>query len=263
MITSVQNPIIKQFRALERSRERRKSGLTVVEGGLNLAHALNNGWQVQEVLYSSSGISSEDRDVLDRCWDLGIRVEEVSSSLLGRLSKREGPLGIVFSLKWQEKHTLDSLKLPSPSLVLVAESIEKPGNLGVLVRCAAAAGAHAVILCNPLTTFQDPSCIHASLGAVFSIPLVTTHTEECAKWLLDHSLQIVATTPSGKSLYSGVDMRVPTAIVMGNEHTGVSDKFLQAGTAVSIPMDSSMHSLNVSVAAAVFLFEAVRQRSLG
>lgn len=260
MITSIHNPLIKEIRSLQNMRQRKKTGQTVLEGFRTLKHALNNGWKILSVLYVSAKLSKEDQQIIAHCKASGARLEEITDDLMEKLSRREGPLGVIALIKWQEKYTLETLPLPSNPLILVAESIEKPGNLGVLIRSASAAGAHAVILCNSLTAFHDPSCIHSSLGSVFTLPCVTTTTTKCLEWLKKRGITPVVTTPDGKVVYTKQDFTKPTAIIMGNEHSGASDEFMTNGETVKIEMHGPMDSLNVSVAGALFLFEAVRQR---
>lgn len=262
MITSIHNPIIKQFRALERMRERKKTGLTVLEGFRTLNHAIKNGWKILNILYVPQKMSEADLKTLSEARKLGAYVDEISLSLLEKLSSREGPLGVLAIIEWGEKYTLDTLPLSKSPMILVAESIEKPGNLGVLIRSASAAGADAVVLCASLTSFHEPSCIHSSLGAVFTLPCVTTTTRECLEWLNKNNITPITTTPEGKTSYTSVDFTKPVAIIMGNEHGGVSREFMEKGITAKINMHGSMDSLNVSVAAALFLFEAVRQRAL-
>lgn len=260
MITSIHNPQVKEVRALQKMNRRKETGATVLEGYRNLKHALNNGWQVLSVLYVSVKMTDSDQELLNKAKESGARLEEISEELLERLSRREGPLGCVVVINWEERYTLETLTLPKNPLVLVAEAIEKPGNLGVLIRSASAAGANAVILCDPLTAFHDPACIHSSLGSVFNLPCVTTTTKECLAWLKKRGIVPVITTPEGQVTYTKQDLTRPTAIVMGNEHSGVSDAFMKGGVPVRIQMHGPMDSLNVSVAGALFLFEAVRQR---
>lgn len=260
MITSVHNTLVKEIRSLQRMRKRKQIGYTVLEGSRTLKRALANGWQVMSVLYVPAKMTESDWELIKQCRSSGARVEEIGEEILIRLSRREGPLGCVAVINWRERYTLESLPLPKNPLVLIAESIEKPGNLGVLIRSASAAGAHAVILCDPLTAFHAPSCIHSSLGSVFVIPCVTTTTKKCLAWMKRLGITPVITTPDGKILYTEQDLTRPSAIVVGNEHSGVSDSFLKSGITVRIDMHGPMDSLNVSVAGALFLFEAARQR---
>lgn len=260
MITSIHNPLVKQVRLLSNMRKRKQTGYTVLEGYRTLKHAIVNGWQVFAVFYVAAKMTPADRELIRQCQSSGARLEEISEELLEKLSRREGPLGVLAIIHWRERYTLETLPLPKNPLILVAESIEKPGNLGVLIRSASAAGAHAVILCDPLTAFHDPSCIHSSLGSVFTIPCVTTTTEKCLAWMKSLGIVPVVTTPEGKVSYTKQDLTAPSAIVMGNEHSGASAEFMKNGVTVRIDMHGPMDSLNVSVAGALFLFEAVRQR---
>jgi len=260
MLTSSRNPLIKQLRSLERMRERKQTGHTVLEGLRTLKHAIANGWQVLDVLYVPAKLEEVDLELINQCKKSGARIYEISESLLEKLSRRDGPLGVLAIINWKEKYTLETLQLSKKPLILVAEAIEKPGNLGVLIRSAAAAGAEAVILCNSLTTFHEPSCIHSSLGAVFTLPCVTTTTKECLAWMKDRGITPIVTTPEGKVAYTKQDLTKSIAIIMGNEHSGVSADFMNNGVTVRIDMHGPMDSLNASVAGALFLFEAVRQR---
>ncbi|MCL4390312.1 MAG: RNA methyltransferase [Patescibacteria group bacterium] len=261
MITSIHNPLIKEVRGLQQMRKRKQAGLTVLEGFRTLRHAAQNGWKIRTVLFVPEKINADDKKLLDQCRAAGARLEEITEPILEKLSRREGPLGAIAVIFWQEKYTLETLPLPKNPLILVAEAIEKPGNLGVLIRSASAAGADGVILCDALTAFHDPSCVHSSLGSVFTLPCVTTTTRECLAWLKAKNITSVVTTPAGKIAYTRQDFTRPTAIIMGNEHAGASQAFLDQGVTVQIPMHGPMDSLNVSVAGALFLFEAIRQRS--
>lgn len=260
MITSIHNPLVKQIRALQNMRKRKQTGYTVLEGYRTLRHAIVNGWQILGVFFVSTKMTQSDRELIEKCRASGARLEEISEELLEKLSRREGPLGVLALINWREKYTLETLPLPKNPLILVAESIEKPGNLGVLIRSASAAGANAVILCNALTAFHDPSCIHSSLGSVFTLPCVTTTTRNCLEWMKKLGITPIVTTPEGSTSYTKQDLTGPTAIIMGNEHSGASKDLINNGVTVRIEMHGPMDSLNVSVAGALFLFEAVRQR---
>lgn len=261
MITSTHNPLIKQFRSLDRMRERKKTGYTTLEGARTLRHAFENDWQIEHVFYVVDMLKPHEFSLIEELRRSGIHVEEIGRALMEKLSQRKGPLGMVAIIKWEERFTLNTLLLSENPLLLIAESIEKPGNLGVLIRSASAAGADAVVLCNSLTTFHEPSCIHSSLGSVFTLPCITTTTGVCLEWLKYKGIIPVVTTPQGEISYTDNDFTKPTAIIMGNEHGGVSKEFMEGGKTVKIIMHGAMDSLNVSVSAALFLFEAVRQRS--
>ena len=159
--------------------------------------------------------------------------------------------------------TLSDLQLPDNALLMVLESVEKPGNLGAVLRSADAAGADAVVVCDPLTDLYNPNLIRASIGAVFTVPTVACTSEECIDFLKRHSIRILTAQLQDSSLYYDTDMRHSTAIVMGTESTGLTRQWREAADAhIRIPMSGRLDSLNVSVSAAILLFEAVRQRQI-
>ena len=176
------------------------------------------------------------------------------------MAYREGTEGIIAEV--EAKHlSLNDLNLPENPLIVVLEAVEKPGNLGAVLRSADAAGASAVIVCDPLTDLYNPNLIRASIGAVFTVPVVAASSEETIKFLKEHGIQILTAQLQDSSLYYDVDMRRGTAIVMGTESTGLTDVWRKAADAhIRIPMLGHLDSLNVSVSAAILLFEAVRQR---
>ncbi|MDY5036437.1 MAG: RNA methyltransferase, partial [Prevotella sp.] len=170
--------------------------------------------------------------------------------------------GAVAIFNTREKH-LHDLNLPPTPLLAILESVEKPGNLGAVLRSADAAGVDAVIVCDPLTDIYNPNLIRASLGAVFTVPCVTCSSSECISFLKANGIQILTAQLQDSSLYYDTDMRRPTAIVFGTEATGLSQIWRDAADAhIRIPMLGELDSLNVSVSAAILMFEAVRQRSV-
>jgi RNA methyltransferase, TrmH family len=182
--------------------------------------------------------------------------------VLGHLSIREGPLGCVATVHTARRYELDTLKLSRSPLLVIAEGIEKPGNLVVLIRSASAAGADAFITVDSQTDVFEPGCVHASLGSVFTTQVVQTTSGACTAWLATQGIEVLSTTPAGRHAYFEQDMTGPVAIAVGNEHRGLSDQWLETGTPVRIDMVGPMNSLNASVAGAVLMFEAVRQRTV-
>jgi len=169
----------------------------------------------------------------------------------------EGMIAEVRTRQWQ----LADLPLSENPLIVVLESVEKPGNLGAILRSADAAGADAVVVCDPLTDLFNPNVVRASTGAVFSMPMVACTSEECIAFLQRRGISILTAQLQDSELYYDTDMRRPTAIVMGTEATGLTDQWRRAATAhIRIPMLGVADSLNVSVSAAILLYEAVRQR---
>ncbi len=239
IITSAQNPKIKRLQLLQqKSSERRKSGLFVVEGRRELQHCINAGFEVDTAFVC--------RDLLEEGYEAPAKkVFEVSSDIYEKIAYRGSTEGIVAEVIARQR-TLDDLSLGESPLVVVLESVEKPGNLGAVLRSADAAGADAVIVCE---------------GAIFTVPCVACSSDECIAFLKQRGISILTAQLQDSSLYYDIDMRRPTAIVMGTESTGLTNQWRQAADAhIRIPMLGRLDSLNVSVSAAILLFEAVRQR---
>ena len=259
LITSVHNPKVKQLLALQqKAAERRKADLFVVEGMRELVHCMKAGFDVEcvfccdEVMASKSAMQDlpleQTRNVM------------VSKEVYERIAYRGSTEGIVATIR-ARRLTLSDLKLRRNPLLIVVESVEKPGNLGAILRSADAAGADALIVCDPLTDLYNPNIIRSSVGAAFTVPTVACTSEECISFLKERNIQILTAQLQDSRLYYDTDMMKPTAIVMGTESTGLTDIWRKAADAhIRIPMLGSIDSLNVSVSAAILLFEAVRQR---
>ena len=262
LISSTQNPRIKQVLALsQKSTERRSTGLIVVEGHRELLHCVNSGAQVQAVFYCPAiyNASRGEGDVLAMCE--GERFE-VTKPVYDRIAYREGTEGIMAVVK-PRMLTLDDLQLPRHPLLMVLERVEKPGNLGAVLRSADAAGADAVIVCDPLTDLYNPNLIRASIGGVFCVPTAVCNSQECIAFLKERSICILTAQLQDSYDYYDYDMRQATAIVMGTESTGLTQQWRDAADAhIRIPMLGRLDSLNVSVSAAILMYEAVRQRRL-
>lgn len=258
-ITSAQNPKIKLLLELQnKSRARRENGLFVVEGRREIDHCLEGGYEPDTVFFCPE-ILPELPSFPD-----GTNVFEVSPAVYAKVAYREGTEGIIAEMK-SKSAGLDTLEKllegKSNPLVMVLESVEKPGNLGAVLRSADAAGADAVLVCDPLTDLYNPNLIRASIGAVFTVPVVACSSDEAIAWLQRQGFSILTAQLQDSSLYYECDMKAATAIVMGTESTGLSDRWRKAATAhIRIPMLGRLDSLNVSVSAAILLFEAVRQR---
>ena len=275
VIKSGQNPKIKELLALqEKSKLRRERGLFVVEGRRELEHCIAAGYTVRSLfvcpdVYGDFSTSLE----MTKEDSLSFRPSEASGEIPGnavfyvsrevydKIAYRGGTEGIIAEVVTPER-TLKDLNLPENPLVMVLEAVEKPGNLGAVLRSADAAKADAVIICDPLTDLFNPNLIRASIGAVFTVPVVTATSEETISFLKDKRIQILTAQLQDSSLYYDCDMKRGTALVMGTESSGLSDKWRQAADAhIRIPMLGRLDSLNVSVSAAILLFEAVRQRN--
>ena len=276
-ITSASNPKIKNLLLLqEKSRARREQGLFVVEGRRELEHCLEGGFSVRTVFVCPeiAGMTGEEAlsfallrnpvraNAPERASSPEL-VIEIPEPLYRKVAYRDSTEGIIAEVEYKEL-TLDDLHLPENPLVVVLEAVEKPGNLGAVLRSADAAGADAVLFCDPLTDLYNPNLIRASIGAVFTVPTVAVSSEEAIAFLKARGIQILTAQLQDSSLYYDVDMRRGTALVMGTESTGLTDAWRAAADAhIRIPMLGRLDSLNVSVSAAILLFEAVRQREGG
>ncbi len=255
-ITSAQNPKVRRLLELQqKSSERRKSGLFVVEGRREIERCIAKGYHV-DTLFFCPAICGTNSPQLS-----ADHLFSVTADIYNKVAYRGGTEGMIAEIVARSV-TLEELSLSSSPLVVVLECVEKPGNLGAVLRTADASGVDAVIVCDPLTDLYNPNLIRASVGAFFSVPCVACRSEECINWLKTKGIQILTAQLQDSSLYYDTDMTRPTAIVMGTEATGLTDKWRQAADAhIRIPMLGLGDSLNVSVSAAVLMYEAIRQRS--
>lgn len=258
-ITSAQNPKIKNLLLLqEKSRARKEQGFFVVEGRRELEHCIEAGLRVRTVF-----VCEEISPLRFASVEMTKNVISVPEALYRKIAYRDSTEGIVAEVEYRTIG-LEDLKLPENPLIVVLEAVEKPGNLGAVLRTADAAGANAVIVADPLTDLYNPNLIRASIGAVFTVPTVLAPTEEVIFWLKARGIQILTAQLQDSSLYYDVDMKRGTAIVMGTESTGLTQPWREAADAhIRIPMLGRLDSLNVSVSASILVYEAVRQRHSG
>ncbi len=271
IITSAQNPKIKNLLLLqEKSKARRDQGLFVVEGRRELEHCLEAGFQIKTIFFCKEILpegllfpeAKKKADASGNNSPSGqeILYIEIPEQLYRKVAYRDSTEGIIAEVEYKSL-SLEDLQLPENPLIVVLEAVEKPGNLGAVLRSADAAGADAVFICDPLTDLYNPNLIRASIGAVFTVPTVAVSSEEAIGFLKGRGIQILTAQLQDSSLYYDVDMRRGTAIVMGTESTGLTPLWRQAADAhIRIPMLGRLDSLNVSVSASILLFEAVRQR---
>lgn len=219
------------------------------------------GLKVDSVFYCPSFLGKgEDTDILTKL-DGETSLYEVSEDVYNKIAYRESTEGIIAEVVTPH-NTLEDLRLKEKPLIAVLESVEKPGNLGAVLRSADAAGADALIVCDPLTDLYNPNLIRSSVGGIFTVPCVACESSECIDFLKKRHIQILTAQLQDSRLYYDTDMKCGTAIVMGTESTGLSDVWRKAADAhIRIPMLGRIDSLNVSVSAAILLFEAVRQRN--
>jgi RNA methyltransferase, TrmH family len=268
MITSLKNPLIKQIVGLKDKRDRDRLGLFTIEGEKELLHALTNGIAIETIIYCGEILSANPRlNCLSAIRQAAAASAaaitdwvEVSPPVFAKMAYRDATGGII-AIAQIPDDSLESITLSDSPLLLVIEGIEKPGNLGALLRTADAAGVDAVILCDPAIDLYNPNVVRASLGAIFTVKTVIDSCENVIYWLKRHQMQIVTATPAASTSYTHMDYTGPTAIVFGSEKAGLSPCWRQQKfTSVTIPMRGQMDSLNLSTSGAILLYEAVRQR---
>lgn len=256
-ITSTQNPKVKNIIALEKPRERRKQCLFVIEGRKEIGMALNAGYKVGNLFFCEEIISRQALEELNVDDKLLI---PVSRDVFDKIAIRENSGGVL-AVAEQKVHRLEDIRLSKTPLILVLESVEKPGNLGAILRTADAVGVDAVIICDPQTDFYNPNVIRSSIGCLFTKQVASADSASTIQWLKENEIEIYCTYLKASKPYDQIDYRKPSAIVMGTEATGLSDQWVSASTAnIIIPMQGVIDSMNVSTAAAVVVFEAKRQR---
>lgn len=256
MLTSLQNPQVKHTVLLQqKAAERRRSGLFVVEGLREVEQCLAAGFEV-ETLFTLSDEFGESRD-----WPVpAASVIEVSPAVYEKIAYRGSTEGMLAVVR-QRDMAIETLPMRENPLYVVLESVEKPGNLGAILRSADAAQADAVIVCDPLCDLYNPNLIRSSLGARFTVPVLACSSEECIDFLKRRDVSILTAQLQDSELYYDTDMTRSIALVMGTESTGLTQRWRDAADAhIRIPMLGKLDSLNVSVSTAILLFEAVRQR---
>lgn len=266
-ITSAQNAKIKELLALqEKSKERRRKGLFVVEGKREIIHCVEAGYEPHTFFICRDIITEKEFDsimeaVEDNFCGMTCQIIEIPQHLYDKVAYRGGTEGVIAEMHCKEM-ALDNLRMKENPLVVVLESVEKPGNLGAVLRSADASGVDAVIVCDPLTDMYNPNLIRSSIGAIFTVPVATATSEEAIAWLKNNGIKIYTAQLQDSEWYYDTDMKGGTAIVMGTEATGLTDVWRKAADAhIKIPMLGRLDSLNVSVSAAILMFEAVRQRN--
>lgn len=259
-ITSLQNPGIKNILKLEKLSERRSQHLFVLEGVQELNHALDAGIEIKQLYFCPDIVSPEQSGIRHDNWPGTARIFAVSRPVYEKIAYRGGTEGVV-ALAVPRSHAPAILNLPDNPLVLILESVEKPGNLGAVLRTADGAGVDAVLVCDPHTDLYNPNVIRSSVGCLFTVQTAIGTGPEVMEFLRAKGIRIFAAALPAVSFYHQTDFTGPSAIVLGTESTGLSPFWLQhADQQVKIPMLGKNDSLNVSVSAAVFAYEAKRQR---
>jgi TrmH family RNA methyltransferase len=258
-ITSPRNEKIKAAVKLRRRKHRGRQGRTLIDGTRELIRALSAGVNVTEIFFCSTLChTTESRRLLAQIDELSMDIYEVTESVFESLAYGERVEGFV-GVAIPPENELDDLVLTENPLVAVVEGIEKPGNLGAIVRSADGAGISAVILADQKTDIFNPNAIRASLGTVFTMPVCEAPSREVYNWLKVQDFQVIASAVGASESYTDVDFKIPTALVLGTESTGISSVWKEVKS-MSIPMKGVADSLNVSTSAAILFYEAQRQR---
>ena len=261
-ITSPANPKVKTVVKLRQRSHRDELGLMLVEGYREVRRALDNHYQPQQLFFCEELFlkGTNEPALIERCRALGAEIISCNAVVFEKMAYRERPEGLL-AVGPQVRRELADLTVPPHALVIVAESIEKPGNLGTILRSADAAGVHAVIVCDRCTDLHNPNVVRASTGMIFAVPVVEADGATARAWLRERNFSILAATPHTDKLHTDVDLTGNVALVVGTEQYGLSDEWLNAADLrVRIPMLGQADSLNVAAATTILLFEAVRQR---
>ena len=265
VIESLQNPKVKAALKLNNRRERNQTGLFVIEGYRELRRAVEGGVQIRSVFICPElFLGVNEQALIGQIRQLGSDVIECMPHVFEKLSYRDRPDGLL-AIGVQMKQTLALLTQRIANrknvLLVVAESIEKPGNLGTILRSADAAGADGVIVCDRCTDIYNPNVVRASVGTLFTLPVVEAEGGEVLAWLKQHQIRSVAATPSAEQEFTEVDLRGSIAIAVGTEQLGLSKLWMDgAELHVKIPMHGVADSLNVATATTLLLYEVVRQK---
>lgn len=260
LISSLQNPLIKKALSLkEKSRERKKSGLFVLEGRKEIELAIHGNYTIDTLLFCPELISY---DTLETSLEIEkASLISVSPEVYGKLAYRNTTEGVI-AIAQAKNHNMEGVSFQTKNpLILVAEAPEKPGNIGALLRTADAANLDAVFIANPKTDLYNPNIIRSSVGCVFSRKIFMADTATIISVLKENGIALYCASLSASKPYTEIDFKGPTAIVVGAEHSGLSEEWLSNSTQnIIIPMEGAIDSMNVSVSAAILIFEAKRQR---
>jgi TrmH family RNA methyltransferase len=257
-ITSIQNPFIKSLVLLqEKAKARKQSGTFLIEGKREIELAIKGNYEIETFLFLPELISI---DQFTKLSNSQINLIEINKEVYQKLAYRDTTEGIIAVAKTKSLQ-LSDLKLGKNPLILVAEAIEKPGNLGAMLRTADAAKLDAVIIANPKTDFYNPNIVRSSVGCLFTNQIATGTTEEVIAFLKENNIAIYSATLQNSTYYHTQDYTTSSALVVGTEATGLSQQWRDEATQnIIIPMEGEIDSMNVSVASAILLFEAKRQR---
>lgn len=257
-ITSVQNPFIKSIIQLqEKAKARKQSGLFIIEGRREIQLAIKGGYQIEQLLFLPEMIAKEELLLISKN---AVELIEISKEVYQKIAYRDTTEGVI-AVAHAKSFLLSDLQLSENPLILVVESIEKPGNLGAMLRTADAAHIDAVLVADPKTDLYNPNMVRSSVGCLFTNQIAVGTTDEIIDFLEANSISFYSATLQNSTSYHTQDYTQPTALVVGTEATGLTQKWRDRATQnIIIPMQGEIDSMNVSVAAAILLFEAKRQR---
>ncbi len=258
-LSSLKNPRVKNLLALQKPKERQEQLAFVVEGVREISLAQQGGFKLKELYTCPAIYNSDPRYPISFA---GVEVFEVTKEVFGKIAYRENTGGIVAVAAMKEL-SLGQLPVAENPVYLVLEAVEKPGNIGAMLRTADAAGLSGVIVCDPTTDFYNPNVVRSSVGCLFTVPVAATANEELRSWFAKHRVTTYAAALAEQSKpYHRFNYKTPTAFLLGAEATGLSEFWLEhADEKIIIPMRGKIDSMNVSNAAAILIFEAVRQRT--
>lgn len=257
-ITSLQNPLIKKILRLKKENHRKKDGIVVIEGEKEVEMAKLSNISINTVIVCEE-YNFNKNTILEISHE---KIFNISKNIFKKVSNRENPDGII-ALANIERKKLKEIEISEKMMVLAVENIEKPGNLGAIIRSVDAVGADAVLVLETSLDIYNPNVIRSSRGSVFSVPVISASLKDFFDWTSYNSIISYAATPHESSLYTEQNFQEKCVFLLGNEHDGLSDEALKmANYRTKIPMNGKIDSLNVSVSSAVLLYEALRQRQL-
>ncbi len=261
ILTSLQNPKIKSVVKLRERRHRDLQGLMLIEGVRELALALNNNVKLESVFYCERYFNNNtELTLIKHAQKNGATLIEVDKKVFQKIVYKEHPDGLL-AVACQPKLSIQNLVIGKYPLLVVVVGIEKPGNLGAILRSADAAGVDGVIVCDQCTDIYNPNVVRSSIGTIFSMQVATGSSQEAIHWLKEKEILTVAASPGATNAYTNIDFRTPVAIILGSEQLGLSDEWLKmVDKQACIPMHGQADSLNVATSTTVLLYEAIRQR---
>lgn len=260
-IASLQNPRVKQVVRLRERRERDKTQTFLIEGYRELLRAIDGSHPITDLFICPDlFLGTNEETLIDRLLSSGAKLFTCTEQVFRKMSYRDRPDGLL-AIAPQQQKTLSDLSVKDNSLFIIAEAIEKPGNLGTILRTSDAVGIDGCIVCDRCTDIHNPNVVRASVGTLFTVPVVEAEGEETLQWLRTNKIKVLAATPAADALFTDTDMTGPLAIAVGTEQLGLSERWMnEADLQVKIPMHGVADSLNVAMATTLLLYEALRQR---